>query len=176
VRRKDVWRSLKTKDRDYAKRLLKDELKKFDALYHGQVGRSSRFTEAANSSFSPSRARSVLSPKQAGCAASQQHSHRPLMQKTEVDLSTSDCRAVAIRPDVISDPSTLYGARRSVIESLGWLSTLFVLGASRASPLTIVKHAKELSAPTAIVQSRCLQNQRTSLRLRRHLRREPRNR
>jgi hypothetical protein len=70
----------------------------------------------------------------------------------------------------------LYGTRRSVIESLGWLSTLFVLGAPRASPLTIVKHVKGLSAPTAIVQSRCLQNQRTSRRLRRHLRRDPRNR
>ena len=32
VRRKDVWRSLKTKDRDHAKRLLKDEQEKFDRI------------------------------------------------------------------------------------------------------------------------------------------------
>jgi len=60
----------------------------------------------------------------------------------------------------------LYGARRSVIEALVWLSNLLVLGAPRLSPLTTVKHTNGLNAPTATVQSRCLQNPPTICRRR----------
>jgi hypothetical protein len=61
---------------------------------------------------------------------------------------------------------TLYGTRRSVIEFPVWLSNLLVLGAPRLSPLTIAKHANELNAPTATVQSRCLQDPPTICRRR----------
>src|SRR5262245_43009242 len=96
--------------------------------------------------------------------------HQP--QNTALKSRTSPprlLRSPVSRPALNSQSYTLYGARRNVIEYWGWLFTLLVLGAPRSSPLTRVKHAKELNAPTATVQLSCRQNQRTSRLLRHHL-------